>query len=300
MNNQLFIEEFKQNFEQLLLEELSIAKDVYIEAKNIAEMLRQEINVQKDIPYNKDGVFYKNGSFEYLISFHKTIEVKWNYYNFMSNSFFQKEYKKIPYKNSLNDNTNTFTITVFAINNNIEIRTVEDTIAHEIEHLYQPIKSGKSFFKRDKDRIAYQNAAINKTSNSNNAIRAIGEIFYFSKNFEQDAQVNGAYAYMMKRYEEEHVIPFLSYKETEAYAVLLKLQQSVEYCYNNVNSNNISGVNLYIKKIYGDYDFKKLIDLGNKAIERLSRKLMRVCGKATIDIEEREMELTKETVIYYK
>lgn len=300
MEEKLFLELFNYNFEELLTEEMSIANDVYIVARNISQILRKEIEKGNYIPYNKGGITYKSGIFEYLLDFSEKVNIEWQYYDFVSQKIFNKEYGKIPYKNSYNINTNTISITIISINGKIDIHTVEDTIMHEIEHLYQTNKSGKELLKTDKDKVAYQNASINKTNIQNNAIRAIGNIFYFSKKFEQDAQVNGAYGYMMKRYQEEKIPPSLSYKETEAYAALTKLKCDINYCINNVNNRNRVSVNSYIKQIYGDYTIEKIISLGEETIIRLSKKLMKVCAKTQIDIERNINKNEEKQTIYYK
>lgn len=218
-----------EQFDNLLAEELSIAKSVYIDARNISQMLRKEINITKSSPFNMDGIEFKYGIFVYPISFQKELKIVWKYYNFYNEQFFKLKYFKIPYNNSFNEKTNQLNITVFAIGGKIENRTVEDTVMHEIEHLYQHTKKNDDFLKTDKDKIAYHNASVNKQNPNNNATMAIGDIFYFSKEFEQDAQVNGVYGYMMKEYKENGIPPSLSYKKTDAYSVLIKLKLITTY-----------------------------------------------------------------------
>lgn len=300
MEEKLLTELFDYNFGMLLKEEMSIANDVYIVSRDISIMLRKEIEKAKTKPYNKDGITYKCGMFVYPFDFDKELGIKWDYYNFISEKAFEREYGKIEYKNSFNKAGDTINITVFAIGGNIDAHSLEDTIMHEVEHKYQSSKSGKELLKTDRDKVAYSNAAINKLNNRNRAIKAIGNIFYYSKKFEQDAQVNGAYAYMMKRYEEENIQPSLTYKETEAYAVLKKLKMDINYCINNVNEYNKKTVDMYVKQIYGDYTIDKIVSLGNKTIERLSKKLMKVCTKAQIDIQRKEDKENEGKLIYYK
>lgn len=217
-------------FDKLLTEELSIAKDVYIDARNICQMLRKNIAVTKSSPFNMDGMEFKYGSFSSPLSFAKEMKIVWKYYNFSNEQIFKKKYIKVPSNNSFDEKANKLNITVFAISDNIETRTIEDTIMHEIEHLYQHIKSNGDLLKNIKDKIAYHNSSINKQNSNNNAIRAIGDVFYFSKKFEQDGQINGAYGYMMKIYKENTIPPSLSYKKTEAYSVLIKLNNDIQYC----------------------------------------------------------------------
>ena len=100
MEEKLFLELFNYNFEELLTEEMSIANDVYIVARNISQILRKEIEKNRIIPYNKDGITYKSGIFEYLLDFSEKVNIEWQYYDFVSQKIFNKEYGKIPYKNS--------------------------------------------------------------------------------------------------------------------------------------------------------------------------------------------------------
>ena len=164
MRKKLIKELFEYNFGNLLTEELSISKDVYINARNISQMLRSSIAKEKKLPYNKDGIIYKQGILSYPFDFDNLLNIEWNYYSFLSKSIFEKEYKKIPYNNSYNKKTHTIKITIFAIDSKIDIHTLEDTLMHEIEHLFQHIKSDNDLLKTTKDNIAYQNASVNKGS----------------------------------------------------------------------------------------------------------------------------------------
>lgn len=54
MEEKLLLELFNYNFEELLTEEMSIANDVYIVARNISQMLRKEIEKGNYIPVVPD------------------------------------------------------------------------------------------------------------------------------------------------------------------------------------------------------------------------------------------------------
>lgn len=105
---------------------------------------------------------------------------------------------------------------------------------------------------------------------------------------------------MMKIYKENTIPPSLSYKKTEAYSVLIKLNNDIQYCKKNINCLNKKSVNSYVRTIYGDYTIDKIIDLGINAYNRLFKKLMKVYAKVTLDIEREINEKENGKTIYYK
>jgi hypothetical protein len=93
----------------------------------------------------------------------------------------------------------------------------------------------------------------------------------------------------MKQYEngEDFII---SYKETEAYVALNKLRYYLN-AMNKAFNNGKVGDKIKDHCIF-EYNltFEKIINIGEKAYSRYSKKLARMCGQALNDIDKKEKE----------
>lgn len=99
-------------------------------------------------------------------------------------------------KNSVDDgysfNEETIFIKIFYINGEFYNDGVYDTIQHEVEHYWQCKRRGGSL-----SSSHYQNVR-NLLGSEDKFENLLGQILYFSKHFEIDAYVNGAYNIAIK------------------------------------------------------------------------------------------------------
>lgn len=163
----------EEQFNQILKEELGIAKEVILLTKEIE---------------NKIDYLLKNNQTGTL-NISDGLKLNFNYFNFNDyeelNSWLQTNYSKN--KNGYSFSKNTIYITIIAVNNMFDTNVLSDTIQHEVHHYYQAKKSGKSF-SSDK----YQLIAKNMASN-NDYLKYLNQMLYFSKKFEIEGWINGAY-----------------------------------------------------------------------------------------------------------
>ena len=168
-------EEQYKKLQHFLKEEMGIANEVNRISAEIENKLLQEIDILDD---DKEGVFHVD-----------ELKVKWKLFildkNINFNDWYLQNYNE--YINGYSYDENTLYITILKINNSIDMMEIRDSIQHEVEHYYQT-KNNKGTFSTDK----YQKAIDNFDSN-NLYLSYFSKLIYFSKKFEIDAYVNGAY-----------------------------------------------------------------------------------------------------------
>ena len=169
----------------ILREELSIANDVIKISNDVFS------NVIKIIKDNiQENIFDKlyNFNFSYADKFNVTL----NTVNFRTKEdylFFGYDENNITIMtNAYYANDNTLYLFFGLINNKIDYNDILNTIQHEIEHYYQGVCKQSSLSTSD-----YQ-WAISNLNNENIFIAILSQIKYFTKQFELDAQINGAYS----------------------------------------------------------------------------------------------------------
>ena len=170
MSKNILITEEKLNY--IINEELGIAKKV----SELSEKLKKQLFYQ--IEKND------NNSFEF-----EDIKVVYNVYRFSNHESFYTWFDNNPtkYINGYSYHKKTLFLTIININNRFNIASLNDIIQHELEHYYQSKMAGHSF-----GTTSYNNAYL-KYYDFNAYIKHISRIEYFSKHFEIDGWVNGAF-----------------------------------------------------------------------------------------------------------
>ena len=170
MSKRIIITEEQLN--KILTEELGIAKEVSKASKELKKELF--LNIEKN----------DKGAFDFI-----DFKVLYNVFRFKTEEEFYYWYDKNFNKlvNGYSKNDNLLRLSIIVINNNFNVSSLNDIIQHELEHYYQSKMAGYSF-----GGSSYNNA-YHKMNDYNSYIKYISRIEYFSKHFEIDAFVNGAY-----------------------------------------------------------------------------------------------------------
>lgn len=183
----------ENQFKQLVNEELGISNEVFNISKeifnNICSDIKTRESVKLDLCYIKNGV---------VKSSLKDVEFKVNY---VYRNFLDKKIIEHIDKDSLSNGGTVFlnkkfiicNINLYGISGSINEEDAMDTIQHEIEHIYQQIMSNKRIPEDD-----FRYAKMRTDLESNDNIRnTIGRLVYLCYKSEQDAFINGTYAWCM-------------------------------------------------------------------------------------------------------
>ena len=171
MPKKIIITETQLN--QILSEELGIAKEVAVASKQLKQDLFNHIEEKKE------GVFhFLDLTIQYKVWEFKNEEEFYLWYDEHSDE----------YVNGYSFSAKTLYLTIICINGDYNVASLNDTIMHELEHYYQAKMAGRTFGNNN----AYYNAYSNM-NNFNAYISNISRIEYFSNHVEIDAFVNGAY-----------------------------------------------------------------------------------------------------------
>lgn len=204
----------EEQLNMVLQEELGIAREVTKLCMDLKQILYNKIEEAPE------------GEFNFL-----DIKVKYHVYSFNSEQDFWNWFQVEPslYINGYSYKDKLLILTIININGNYNVSMLNDTIQHELEHYYQTKNAKKSFVSS-----SYKNA-FNKMDDYNLYIKWIYNLEYYSKKFEIDAIVNGAYA-VAKDKELSDFNAFI--EETELKDVKEKLYNIFDF-FNNIKFDGL-------------------------------------------------------------
>ena len=273
MSKKIYITE--QQLKNLITEKLGIAKKV-VEISNQVEKfvysfldcedINQNIEICEDLKLSLKKLFYA------------TIEEFYSEYE-NDNSI---------YKNGYSFNDKTIYLTFIVINNILNIGdNIENTIQHEVEHYWQCKQKGGTLSSKHYQEIT------SLVNSDNYYISTIAKLLYYSKNFEIDAQINGAYNEIKKRDDINDIDDV--FKSTELGAIKMVLTnikntvQSWDYNqYNVAHALNFINVNEKIRKRKcKPFTKKRLVKIIEKTIDYFYRKIAKMF---TLYIENKKMK----------
>ena len=295
-------------FNKLLTEEMGIIRNVQTDTTAIADKIKHLIKNTASSPTSFDMTTYKNGIFQIDVTTSvdgnvsqskKTINVKWYYFSFSDEQTKEDAITKIPMRTSYNKSINTLSIVVLAIRGVIDSNTLEDSIAHELTHNFQTHLKGDKLLSNDNIKAKYQAANRNFVSSSE-SVRVIASVLYLTYKFEQDAFLNGAYAYIMSEYEKGNDVTG-AYEKTDAYNSLHSLRSYLDNMQNAIANNRVGEMTKEHCKSEYNLSFEKIITIGEKAYSRYSRKLARMYAQALADIRNKNImeSETYHTMYFY-
>ena len=175
---------------EMLTEEKSISDDVGETSKNIIKYILEELPKSKKVKVNNHNEF--SGSFRMMLFDRGIYSIRFKCYSVRYENFNSSEYNLF----SSADITNRELIINFLrVDGQIDKRTLDDAVCHEVEHIYQSIMKSTSIIY---DKNIYD-IAINTLQNSSSSEEEINiaRIIYLSQYSEQDAMVHGLYNWLI-------------------------------------------------------------------------------------------------------
>lgn len=255
-------------FKNLLKEELGVSEMVTKKTKEVFQMLVD--NVKKTIvnseTYNGFNFFKGDFSFQF---FETKVSLSYKGYNYLSKDLFSYSKVSSDGESAFLDKRIAFMwITVPCLSGTIVKGQVLDTIQHELEHLYQEMLIGKVFANTKK--YGEMRSGLESTDEMK---RNIAKVAYVCFKDEQDAFVNGLYAFLMSFAE-----PFFldRMKESECWKVYFE------------------AVSIYEKNKNEDYFIEGMKAYGmtmgkvRKCLSYFARKIGRVIMKVKKDKIEKQ------------
>ena len=281
----LLFEKIINDINSIIAENLSIANELSNSAKYTVNKIKENItNTRAELVNVKGLTFKKNNVFVNVLG--RVIRIGYYYYNFMTEKLKNQYIGKInQYNTAFEDEME---ITIISVAGNIDIDTLEDTIYHELEHIFQMAKSGKELVTDENDIYNYAVELRHKLPAYSYGYM-IATCFYLSKRFEQDAYVNGMYGAVMARVENYEDIN-KEFKNTQAYGALRTFEDYV-----NIMKNDEEGV---IKAINNHFDkyclhYGKMMDYFEDRLYRFKTKIGKVFIKIREDFKEQNKDRVK-------
>lgn len=280
----------------LITEALHIADTVRIISDDVANELLYHIKNDPKSIIKDNKNLYKFGHFEhndYGIGF----TVQWQCYNFKTKEEFNSS--NINMSCSFVSAKKTINIKIVTINLVANRKWIEESIQHEISHMFEFYKMG-AFGKNKQISQNYETAAkILINQNKSQLINAIAVIIYNSVKTEQNAMANGAYKYLMLS--DDYFFQFKNaIKQTEIYHYFNDVSNALEQLsqYNCTEKAIIDAL-----KPYDKLSFQQLLKMAKKTKERMAWLIGRVVVKAMNDYKEKygiQQQITHETIKYAK
>lgn len=270
-----FERKIRHSINECINEELSISNEVRDASNRIIYEIKLFVKKLKTEPTEIQGVSKKEGQFSIKV-LNKDIKINLYYYNFFNRESYNKNYDKIR-----KINNSTINITILAISGTIDPRFVNDTVYHEMEHIFQ-----KSIIQKDFGGKDLYNHAINDKKSSNPYSKALGEIIYLTRKFEQDAYINGLYGLLMG---DDNDITYIV-THSDVYKKLLDLQRSYDFLLNadkeNINFQiAISGYQQF------NYGYNRFIREAAKAIKYINNRIGKIIIKSKNDKDKQIAEI---------
>ena len=194
------------------LQILNTIKSVINEELGISDIVKEEtIKLTNEIIKHLTGTIWviddyaikhKTNNFNFKI-FEKDILIKFDLINFRTVDNVTKLIENYDITSGYNKHKNILYFTFIMYDGMIDKRTFNDSIQHELTHIYQSLKRG-NFILSDKnsnlyDKIVELSKINNLTKNQKNIVKAL----YLTFKIEQEAFVNGFYSYLINNQDEQ-------------------------------------------------------------------------------------------------
>ena len=194
LNNKTNMENIIYNeLKEVLKEELSINNEVINISKKIFEEIKN--NYLKSHKDNiDDGIYLYSSSF-YESVLNKKFSVRYNIYNFLDINVFNKKNKSYNITEGVSACLEggifiMMRVNGYCISGNLKEELLMDTIMHEVEHIFQQIKAGKTL---PTDGLYNKYAQPKYIYSENELERIVSNLIYLTDKFEIDGMVNGLY-----------------------------------------------------------------------------------------------------------
>lgn len=272
---------YKNILNEIIYEELSISGDVQKASIDIWNQILEKLpNIKTTKIEDFNGVKIGNYNFSTII-YGEKVSVYINLYVFDTKKSFDEHKDKVEYLGANSMYSIQLKWVVFNIpmvsDEVICVDEVKDEIQHELEHIYQGKQGSFGVLNTDYDYKKAQNLVYHHNEN----VAYIARLIYLSKTYEQDAYVNGLYAYLMAQEEPMPKIKWDIVKESDAYCLLMQLRKAIELLENPTVEIKYICLNFFKKSPY------ILYKLGKATEFRFVRKIGKVLAKYHKDIREK-------------
>ncbi|MCD8207337.1 MAG: hypothetical protein LUD72_05305 [Bacteroidales bacterium] len=279
---------------ELITEKFSISNDV----ANAADQIYKDVsNEYAKCLYKKlqDGLYYREGQKDYDFWGHH-LKVVFCIYDFTDQRVFDDIVDDIDFENEFNRKSMTMTISVVTLFGMVYKESTEDNVYHEMEHFYQwCMKKNTNPQWEALDNLAYSYANVNLQTSSDNIVRMIAWIVYYSKPSEQDAFAHEYYVQSRNSMDNFRKRNTVIEQRFDYYKHLVK------WLNENYNDPNVQfRLNQY--RQYG-YTPKNILTYANKGIKRFKekiehvRKLINITNKEIMPFNKKEIEETVRKIV---
>lgn len=259
---------------QLVCEELGINDALKNATDEILDLIRKDLSQIKPKQTSNPNVSFKESSINYNFG-NLNIQINYRIYNLNDESLWSNDLKNHAFYNKQNK---SITLIGHSIRGHLLVPFCE-ALQHEIEHLFH---FNKMNVHQEKSISLYQTARLGLIS-TNRIEQCLGCIIYYSRKFEQQAYLNGAYKFFISALETNASLN--RYIENVPHTKLGKaietLINEMEY-FKSIDKNLMSNA---INQIYKKYDlnYNSFLKIGQKAIIKLKNQLNRAIVKAMQD-----------------
>lgn len=232
---------------KIITEELGISNVVKDNVQKLKKVLLTHDNQKRAVKLEDGKTYLKSGIFEIDIFEDYHLRVFYKHYFVIDVASAQKHNQG----GSISYDQNCLKITFINFQGEEDSRTLEDTLYHELEHLYQRLNKGIDL---NNDKELYSKCSEYMQSDDN-IKNMLGRIVYLTFDFERYGFLHGLYGtlesevengYITNRQELEYYL-----KNTDTYKLMCLMKNYEEYLSGNLNNSNI---------------IEKIKDLNNKDI----------------------------------
>lgn len=270
------INEAHSEISRLITEEYGVNRLVSEGQKTISDIVRKQLE-KEPLKQNKDGIHYKEYNFPTNVFFGVKLNMFFTIYYFENREDYYNNSDKYTYNGKTNYNSidNTYNIVVQSISINGHLKKVsfEDTIQHELEHVFQMYMSNKNVLFKNKDLYEKIVFYINKDESIDEFSKKVAYALYMCFKPEQDAIINGLDASLEHGWIEtvKHDL-YNSY----AYDMLLNLKETIKELEELDNEFDRKSMNI---KVYFNMEKDKVLHLLKQAESAFVRKIGRIVYK---------------------
>lgn len=249
-------------------EELGISDQVATAASDVANYVLDNVKTQQKHKI-KPGISTNTFKFSRKI-FGQAVnfQIRNIYFSDTKEYFaYRKQYSKEA--NRYSADTNTIHIEVDYINGWHDRETLEGSLQHELEHLFQNVSAGYALNKTNQ----YKTASAN-FSNNQSAIRLVSQMIYFSEEREIYAFANQAYQYLI----DNRINPRENIVNTKLYKAYTVLKKGVSFLEQNKDNEKL-------ERLLSQFDtsFQRLYEHCQWAVKEYAKYIGRVIVKSEKD-----------------
>lgn len=274
---------YRNSFNNIINEELSISGEVEKATSDIwHEILSIIPKVETSQYTSTDGTPIEGLYFGYYSTRFNAFQLKITtsicVYNFLTKDAFEKNKNSINYLEATSASMGAFNmmkISLPLISGTLTMAdAVKECLQHELEHIFQG-KHGSNYATISDAIYAKARSFLNSPDSD---IANLALIIYLSNLSEQDAFVNGLYAYLMSQEEPYIKIPWEIVKKSDAYIHLDKIRKFIPSIENPSNELKGKCIETFNINVYQFYRQAKSVEF------RLTRKIGKVLAKYHKDI----------------